>query len=227
MKTLVFSLLTIMSGMVWGQYNDYSGNNSRNPHNQGIRIYEHFTEPNAERSVNNRQYGQSRGYDNHNSSNDTHLTNTPNKNMEQDEWLYTGECGGAGGFPFEHILPVNADIRGIKVYRSARNPYLTGMEVYYLDNYGQQQILRLGKPSGVHGSFAVPRGARLTAISGQAGRFLNSIRFHFSNGTSTQQFGGNGGSRNYHISIPDNARFLGFYGGYGDYIDRLGMIGEY
>ncbi|MCB0844485.1 MAG: hypothetical protein KDE26_14620, partial [Bacteroidetes bacterium] len=89
MKTLVFSLLTIMSGMAWGQYNDYSGNNSRNPRNQGIQIYEHFTESHRERSVNNRQYGQSRGYDNRNLSNDTHLTNTPNRNMEQGEWLYT------------------------------------------------------------------------------------------------------------------------------------------
>jgi hypothetical protein len=149
------------------------------------------------------------------------------RGMEDNDWLYTGESGGEGGFPFEHILPVNSQIMGVKVFTSERNPYVAGLEIYYLDTRRVRRVLLIGHKTRAVNSFAIPRGAKLVAISGQAGRFLNSIKFHFSDGTASHRYGARRGSRNFYMEVPQNAKVVGFYGGSADYIDRIGLIGEF
>jgi hypothetical protein len=62
----------------------------------------------------------------------------------------------------------------------------------------------------------------IIGISGQCGTVVDSIRIH-TNKKNFGPFGGNGG-RPFQFMLPPNLRAVGFFGGSGSQIDRIGII---
>ncbi|MGL4631877.1 MAG: nucleoside hydrolase, partial [Leadbetterella sp.] len=70
----------------------------------------------------------------------------------------------------------------------------------------------------------------LVGISGASGWFVDNIQLHFSDGTKSPLYGGNGGDNDYSLQLSKNtsgkykSRFVGFWGSYTDKLESLGLI---
>ena len=133
---------------------------------------------------------------------------------------YSGQVGGNGGAEFERLMPPGATISNINVYHGQ---YVDGFEIVYRDRKGNKGSFRQGSIRPNPYRYDLDKGVTITGISGRAGQFVDSIRFHFSDGSKTQLCGGNGGG-DYFITVPAKASAVGFYGKSGEYVDSIGIV---
>lgn len=76
----------------------------------------------------------------------------------------------------------------------------------------------------------VPNGASIIGISGAAGWFIDSISFHFSDGSQSEVYGGKGGDLHYELLLNKDEKgqwkgeFLGFWGSYTHSLETLGLL---
>jgi hypothetical protein len=83
-----------------------------------------------------------------------------------------------------------------------------------------------GNSQGVPVSVCVPDGAMLTGLSGASGWFLDSIRFHFDDGSASELIGGSGGDTSFHLELnaASPGRIRGFHGTAAEAIETIGII---
>jgi hypothetical protein len=96
---------------------------------------------------------------------------------------------------------------------------------------GVARLIEIGAPADADWQprFDAPAGASWTGISGASGWYIDSIRFHFDDGSTTPLYGGAGGDTTYHLTIhaPNgNARgsLRGLWGACDGAIETLGLI---
>lgn len=97
----------------------------------------------------------------------------------------------------------------------------------YYDAAGKLVERRIGGVGGgTVDTIPIPSDKDITAISGVYGRYLDGIAFHFSDGTSTRQFGAARGDHNYTLPAAGGGVIVGFRGREGAGIDALGVVVE-
>jgi purine nucleosidase len=78
--------------------------------------------------------------------------------------------------------------------------------------------------------FKVKKGVQLVGISGAAGWFIDNLRFHFDDGSTTPLYGGKGGDNDFKLVITKNdkgqlrGRLIGFWGSYTNQLETLGLV---
>ncbi len=78
--------------------------------------------------------------------------------------------------------------------------------------------------------FEIKQGHSLVGISGASGWFIDSIRFHFDDGSATPLYGGKGGDTAYQLLLAKDekgelkGRWMGFWGSYTDLLESIGLV---
>lgn len=78
--------------------------------------------------------------------------------------------------------------------------------------------------------FEISKDQRLIGISGAAGWFVDSIRFHFSDGSETPLYGGNGGDLDFKLLLNKDGkrnfkgRWIGFWGSASHSLETIGLV---
>lgn len=132
-----------------------------------------------------------------------------------------GPVGGNGGSPFEHYdIPDDARLIAIHIYTEWVINAIK-FDYAYTDGAlsGNPPIGGLG---GEHHVFYLDEDEYLTGISGRAGWYIDSIRFHTNKRVSTS-YGGVGGDRDFEFLAPSGYSVSGLFGRSAWYLDALGV----
>lgn len=131
-----------------------------------------------------------------------------------------GPAGGNGGNPFDHYdIPADSRLTAIHVYTE----WVLNAIQFEFDSAGQPgKLPPIGGLGGEHHVFYLDDDEYLTGISGRAGWYIDSIRFH-TNKKISPMFGGKGGERDFSFEAPAGFEVSGLFGRSAWYMDALGV----
>ncbi len=134
-----------------------------------------------------------------------------------------GSAGGTGGDPFEFTIPSGAKLLSVQANAGDK---VDGLTFRYLLSNGTIESKHFGGDGGsLQPTAALSDNLRLTGISGRYGRVIDKIKFHFSDGTTSQDYGGGGGDNDFSFQVQKNGdQIIGFFGRSGRLIDALGVV---
>ncbi len=138
------------------------------------------------------------------------------------EQIQIGPAGGNGGKPFDHYdVPAGARLTAIHVFTEW---VLNAIQFDYVAADGQPG----GRPpvgglGGEHHVFYLDEDEYLIGISGRAGWYVDSVRFH-TNKRVSAVYGGAGGDRDFSFLAPEGYEVGGLFGRSAWYVDALGVI---
>lgn len=96
---------------------------------------------------------------------------------------------------------------------------------------GSLKSVAFGNPDGRWlPQFRVPPGRVLVGISGACGWFVDNLRFHFDDGSTTPLYGGTGGDTAFQLLLARRAdgtlkgRFRGFWGSSTEFLESIGLL---
>lgn len=137
------------------------------------------------------------------------------------EQMQIGPTGGNGGKPFDHYdIPENAHLTAIHIFTEwVINAIQFDYETAGGDTTGRPPIGGLG---GEHHEFFLDKDEYLTGISGRAGWYVDSIRFH-TNKRVSDVYGGSGGDHDFSFEAPDGYEIGGLFGRAAWYLDAVGI----
>ncbi len=132
-----------------------------------------------------------------------------------------GPAGGNGGTPFEQYdVPVDSHLSAIHIYSEW---VLNALQMDYTrGNNVSGSTSPIGGLGGEHHVFYLDSDEYLTGISGRAGWYIDSIRFH-TNKRISPTYGGVGGERAFTFEAKNGYEIGGFFGRSAWYIDALGI----
>ena len=132
---------------------------------------------------------------------------------------YAGPWGGVGGSSY-YIWPTRGSSR-IYAIAVRSGAYVDGITVWYIDAYGQLYAYGAGGTGGSYYISYFSAGEYIYAAGGRSGQFLDHL-YIWTNKKSLS-FGGYGGSYFQYVTPSSYYQILGFFGGSGVYIDRMGF----
>ncbi len=120
----------------------------------------------------------------------------------------------------------------IRVSLQEKTKLVAGIRMEVLKKDKQTRTYDFGTPGGGawQPAYKVRAGSELTGISGAAGWFVDRLRFHFSDGSTTPLYGGTGGDNDFQLLIARNeqgelrGRWLGFWGSATDKLESIGLV---
>jgi hypothetical protein len=129
-----------------------------------------------------------------------------------------GPWGGVGGGSYS-IWPT----RGGRIYAIAvrSGAYVNAITVWYLDANGQLYAYGAGGTGGGYYISYFSADEYIWAAGGRSGNYLDHL-YIWTNKKSLS-YGGNGGSYFQYVTPSSYYQILGFFGGSGVYIDRIGF----
>lgn len=131
---------------------------------------------------------------------------------------------GGGRHFFTKVLPKESSVFKITIYHGR---LVDGFEVFYYDSEGNSSSFMIGERTGHIDEYLPNKGVSIVGISGREGRVIDSIRFHFSDGSTSNTYGGSGGRKDYKIMLPpayQNGKYnIRFHGKSGRVIDSIGI----
>ncbi len=132
-----------------------------------------------------------------------------------------GPVGGNGGTPFEQYdVPADAHLSAIHIYSEW---VINALQIEFINDDGVSgSNPPVGGLGGEHRVFYLDVDEYLTGISGRAGWFIDSIRFH-TNKRISPTYGGVGGERDFSFEAKSGFEIGGFFGRSAWYIDALGI----
>lgn len=139
--------------------------------------------------------------------------------------LFSDKVGGTGGINF--MLPAERfdilsteSITRIAIQHGRR---IEQIEIEYANARDNRQVESAGNDAGEWSFIDLEEGEFITYITGRAGTLIDQITFHTSLRRTFGPYGGNGG-QDFEISIPSNAKVIGFTGNVGPSINQIGLI---
>jgi hypothetical protein len=128
--------------------------------------------------------------------------------------------GGGGGDKFRFILPEGAKFSSVAVSSGDEVDRLT---INYILN-GVPKDTTFGGNGGRSQPGKALNNLKIIGISGRYGDRIDKIRFHYSDGSKSADFGGGGGDHNFSMQANNGGEVIGFYGRSGRVIDNIGII---
>lgn len=132
-----------------------------------------------------------------------------------------GPSGGGGGREFvDDAIPQNSKVVEVQVHAGSR---VDGVQIIHETREGVRQPLpQHGGNGGSLNVFTLDADEFITGISGRFGSRVDSLQIQ-TNKQSSIQFGGGGGSIDYHYEAPEGTEIVGFSGRSGSEIDAIGV----
>lgn len=158
----------------------------------------------------------------------------PNSKPKLEEVHYGNRVGGVvgqEGMTTQLIcLGTKSRLQSIEVF--CNNSIVTGFQMEIADiNDDTVKSATFGNvTSAAQKKFTVEDGKRLVGISGSCGWFIDSIRFHFDDGTATPLYGGQGGDIDFSLLLKKDkqgnpkGRLMGFWGSSTDQLETIGLV---
>jgi hypothetical protein len=133
-----------------------------------------------------------------------------------------GLAGGLGGQEFTgYSLPPGARIKEIHLFAGQ---VIEAIQLVYTGAEGVTEWLpRIGGPGGNEVVFTLDDDEYVTGISGRAGWYVDSLRFHTNKRTS-EIVGGEGGDQEYAYMAPEGSEVAGLFGRAEGYLDAIGIL---
>lgn len=133
-----------------------------------------------------------------------------------------GLAGGLGGQEFTgYSLPPGARIKEIHLFAGQ---VIEAIQLVYTGAEGVTEWLpRIGGPGGNEVVFTLDDDEYVTGISGRAGWYVDSLRFHTNKRTS-EIVGGEGGDQEYAYMAPEGSEVAGLIGRAERYLDAIGIL---
>lgn len=138
---------------------------------------------------------------------------------------FSEKVGGTNGTNF--MLPAERfdilsteDITRIAIQHGRR---IEQIEIEYTNRQNINQVESVGNEAGEWSYINLEEGEFITYITGRAGTLIDQITFHTSMRRTFGPYGGSGGQE-FEISIPSNAKVIGFTGKVGPSIKQIGLI---
>jgi hypothetical protein len=128
------------------------------------------------------------------------------------------------------FLKDGGKLEGIRVCTHPEVPVIASIQFRYQNSDGKGAIAFLGVGDNCAPEYAVPPGVSLVGISGAGGWFVDQIRFHFSDNSTTPAYGGTGGDHEFSLTLRKKdgkfvGRIVGFYGTEeGGKLESLGLL---
>ena len=134
----------------------------------------------------------------------------------------------------EEFLPPGAVLKTVEVGVTADPDFRVVQCLRFLvrNPDGTPRTCVIGREDGA--TFAparrVPAGAKLVGVSGRGGWYVDAVRFHFSDGSETPEYGGPGGDTTFRTLLTKNAagayrgEVRGLFGHAGPHLETLGLI---
>ena len=145
--------------------------------------------------------------------------------MSQAQVRFTSTAGGENGLPF--MIPANrSDIvksKGIKRIAIQHSRRVEKIIVEYSNENNQRQVESIGNNAGQWSFIDLKEDEFITYVTGQAGTLIDQITFHTSQRRTFGPYGGSGGQY-FELTIPSNAKVIGFSGKVGPCINQIGLI---
>lgn len=145
-------------------------------------------------------------------------TQTPNAvgKVQASYITSVGPWGGGGGHSFA-LYPTNPADKIYAIGIRSGN-LIDGITIWYKRNDGNIYACTAGGTGGTFYLRPFTATERITAIAGRSGTYLDHLTLYTT--VQTISYGGNGG--NAFFAGAGTAQILGFYGGEGTYVDRIG-----
>jgi hypothetical protein len=128
-------------------------------------------------------------------------------------------------------LEEGSELHTIQVNVTNAKNVVKGFAIEVFDKSKTKKIFVFGDTSGVwQEKIIVKKGVQLVGFSGTVGWFIDSIRFHFSDGSKSKRFGGNGGDIAFEQILNKDkkgrykGRWMGFWGSATDQLETLSLI---
>ena len=162
----------------------------------------------------------------------------PDRKAQLGEMHYSAELGGVTGtespaFAEEFLAPGH-ELTRIDVGTTGNDDFLVVqcIRLEYRDVRGRKNTYIIGKERGADfaPTYRVTEGSRLIGISGRGGWYIDAIRFHFDDGSTSPEYGGRGGDTTFRTLMtqrPDGSyrgEVRGLYGHAGELVETLGLI---
>lgn len=127
-----------------------------------------------------------------------------------------GPWGGSGGGAYYIYPTASTD----KIYAIAirSGAYVDALSVWYIRTNGTLYSYSVGGTGGPFYFQPFSPTERITAIAGRSGAYVDRLTIYTN--FKSFSYGGNGGNAFY--AGTSNSQILGFYGGSGKYVDRIG-----
>ena len=146
-------------------------------------------------------------------------------NTSEAKVLFTEKVGGTNGtnfmLPAERFDILNTeDISWIGIQHGRRVEQIV---IEYKNRQNISKAETAGNNAGEWSFIHLEKGEFITYITGRAGTLIDQITFHTSMRRTFGPYGGSGG-QDFEITIPPNAKVIGFTGKVGPSIQQIGLI---
>jgi hypothetical protein len=146
-------------------------------------------------------------------------------NISEAKVNFTKKIGGTSGTSFTlpseraEILSTE-NITRIAIRHGRR---IEQIQIEYSNRQGFNQVEFIGNDAGKWSVIELEEGEFITYITGRAGTLIDQLTFHTSMRRTFGPYGGSGGQE-FEISIPSDAKVIGFTGKAGPSINQIGLI---
>ena len=129
-----------------------------------------------------------------------------------------GNTGPAQGTRFWlDFLKAGGTLQAIRVCTHAEVPVIASIHFRYQSTGGKSALASIGEGGTCAPEHIVPAGATLVGFSGVGGWYIDQLRFHFSDNSTSPTYGGTGGDHEFSVTlrIKDDkhvGRVAGFFG---------------
>ena len=126
------------------------------------------------------------------------------------------------------VIPNEGALKSVQV--SVAGSVVHSLRFVYTDAQGEEQVETVGNDEGDwHDPFVVPPGRSVVGISGAGGWWIDALRFHLDDGSTSPMYGGQGGDTDFTLLLAERngmwkGRLMGFWGTAGKHIESLGLV---
>ena len=125
------------------------------------------------------------------------------------------------------VVPEGGTLLSVQV--SVAGSVVHGLRFVSLDVEGEQVTTVGANDGNWQAPFEIAPGRQLVGISGAGGWWIDSIRFHLDDGTTSPRYGGKGGDTDFSLLLAQRngswkGQLMGFWGTVGEHLESIGLV---
>ena len=126
------------------------------------------------------------------------------------------------------VVPDGGVLQSVQV--SVAGSVVHSLRFVFVDAQGEAHTTNVGPDDGDwQPPFEIPADRLLVGISGAGGWWIDAVRFHLDDGTTSPRYGGTGGDTECSLRLARRndqwkGRLMGFWGTAGEHVESLGLV---